>query len=160
MQVISKIASRFIMFVTIASFAISTTGFTFYQNNCKHHETHNSLVSIDGCCLENQEQVSEVSQSCCSVTGAEKSKSKCGSGLQQSDCCSIDVSYVKFSESYVPSENELSYVDCVHVDIKLINDDKVDEPDIRIIRELPDIQNLRPPLYRLFNRVKIDPPLI
>ncbi len=162
MQILTKIASRFIMFVTIASFAISTTGFTFYKHNCKHHEVQSSILSIDECCVENIEDTPEEAQSCCSAKATEKFKSNCGSEFQEGDCCVTKMSYVKLSETYVPSENELSYVDCVNVTIILNTDadDNVYSPEIPILEEKPDIQKLRPPLYRLYNRVKIDPPLI
>ena len=120
MQVLAKIASRFIMFVTIASFAISTTGFTFYENNCKQHEVRSSIMSIDECCVENVEDTPEEFQSCCSAKVTEQPKSKCGSEFQKGDCCVTDMSYVKLSETYVPPGNELSYDDCVHVTIILI----------------------------------------
>jgi hypothetical protein len=139
---------------------ISTSGFTFYTHYCDHHEKERSIVNIDDCCAEPIREIQEQHVSCCEAETNLPANS-CGDEHGEG-CCFTDVSYIKLDTHFVQSEQEelptenaneliLAFqVSEYHQAFADISDD--DRIEIKIPPPLP--------IYRLFNNVKTEPPLI
>lgn len=162
MRTIGNIVSKLVMLVALVAFAISTTGFTFYTHVCGGENVQSSiLLNDDNCCADAEPEQPKQAESCCAEEVVEIPKSACDGCYSESDCCITDVSYVKLSENYLISENEIISLECTSAPIVLdLNVPKNRDIDEQFTCKSEDIPKSRPPLYRLYNQVKIDPPLI
>jgi hypothetical protein len=162
MRIISKIASHFLVVVTVLTFAISTTGFTFYTHECSHNDTHSIEISADQCCSELVKEIPKESHGCCHIVDAKKTGTACNSDVQESNCCETDLNYYRLSEWYLESDYEQSTIDCFanEIEIQACEQDDVNDNHLTIPQVPPVLKKSKQPLYRLFHRVKIDPPLI
>ena len=162
MLIISKITSHLLVVVTVLSFAISTTGFTFYTHECSLYDTHAIEISVDQCCSELVEEVLEESQGCCDIGDAPKTRSGCNSDVRESNCCETELNYYRLSEWFLESNEEQPENDCFtyEIEIQACEQDEVNDHCLTIQQLNPVLKKPRQPLYRLFHRVKIDPPLI
>jgi hypothetical protein len=153
MSKLKDILLRTASLATLLVFFFSTTGFVMHIHICDHHEQHYSLTQFDECC--ESEPVVETSGCCAEVT-------TCSTSDEDSNCCEEDQSYYKLSNWYVPNEKKVSTTDCPEQVIIICKFEEVgqqEEPkptrEFTTKKKKPD-----PRKYRLYNRVKIDPPLI
>jgi hypothetical protein len=154
MSKLKEILLRIASLATLLVFFFSTTGFVMYNHICDHHEQHYSLTQFDDCC-ESEPVIEETAGCCAEVT-------TCSTSTENSNCCVEDQSYYKLSNWYVPNEKKVSTTDCLEQSIVICEfeeEGQLEDPnptkEFTTKEKKPD-----PRKYRLFNRVKIDPPLI
>ena len=162
MRIISKIASYLLVVVTILTFAISTTGFTFYSHECSRIDTRAIEISVDQCCSEMVEEVPTESHGCCDIVDVKKTSTACNSDVRESNCCETEFNYYRLSEWFLEPNKEQPENDCFayEVEIQSCEQDDVNIHHLTIPQVPPVLKKPKQPLYRLFHRVKIDPPLI
>lgn len=162
MRIATKILSQLILIITVFTFAISTTGFSFYSHTCSHHNTSSIVISKDDCCSKIEEIKPEVDESCCKVVISEQAGSSCNSTVEGSTCCETDLNYYKLSEWFLESsENQIDF-DCLKIEKELpalnVSESEENLSDKKTVD--PVFKKPKQRKYRLYHRVKIDPPLI
>ena len=162
MRFLSKIISHLLVIVTVLTFAISTTGFTFYTHECSHNNIRSIVISVDQCCSELVKEVPAESHGCCDSGDTKKTSSGCNSDVRESNCCETDLNYYRLSEWFLESNEEQLENDCFadEIEIQGCDQDDVNIHHLTIPQVPPVLTKPKQPLYRLFHRVKIDPPLI
>jgi len=162
MRIISKIASQLLVVVTVLTFAISTTGFTFYTYECSHCDTRPIEISVDQCCSEVVKEVPAESHGCCDTSDTPKTRSGCNSDVRESNCCETELNYYRLSEWFLESNEEQLENECFanELEIQACEQDEVNDHCLAIQQLSPVLKKPKQPLYRLFHRVKINPPLI
>lgn len=162
MRLLSKIASHFFVVLTLVTFMVSTTGFTFYTHECMHHDSQKGLISTDNCCVEVVVENQEESNSCCLNKPVKKAETKCHSEYLDSNCCETDINYFRLSEWYVGPQFD-DVVECfaiIEVDCIGLEPDTENDAQLNQLQSNPPDEGFKIPIYRLYHRVKIDPPLI
>lgn len=158
MRKFDKIVSRFLVIITILVFAISTTGFTLYTHNCSHHNLTSTVISPDNCCDDVDEEIPIEAHGCCA---SETTSNTCGSNYQESSCCETDLNYFRLSEWYLEPQSEKN-IECPKADFEIKGFEQetgeVSSPDF--IQTGQVYKKPKIPIYRLYQQVKLDPPLI
>lgn len=157
MLTIKNALSNFFVLITLASFVVSTTGFASYTHSCKHHESEQPvLIDESSCCSTEKADIENVEKNCCP-------SHQCVTNDEYSNCCSDEMHYYRLAEWYTPTDGEKSKLVCKTIEVK--SNSRIcheDNRDSDKESELNESQELIPklPKYRLYNQVKIDPPLI
>jgi hypothetical protein len=153
MRALKDILLKIATYMVLMVFFFSTTGFVLYKHICEHHEQHYSLLRFDDCC--DTEPTEEVTGCCTEVN-------TCSTASESSNCCEEDPSYYKLSNWYIPNEKKENTTECLQQPIIVCEFSLEDRQEtvkptkaFTTKKKKPD-----PRKYRLFNRVKIDPPLI
>jgi hypothetical protein len=153
MKLLKNIARQLAAILTVVVFFLTTTGFTLYKHICEHDGKSISLTTFDNCC---EELVAEPVSSCCEET------IPAAGDRQESDCCEEDQSYYKLSNFYVQSEEKDNTQDCGQQTIMIIKNDSQEEQESGSIPASFNTHKKKPDRrkYQLYNRIKIEPPLI
>lgn len=152
-----KILNSISAVIVLTAFFISTTGFAFYNHVCNHHGANVTLV-VSNCCGEEQEETNVSSHSCCEV---ETTLPVCREDQHATSCCDFDINYFHLSEQFVDPQShskdfDLSVTElvCFNRDSDIIIDDFNKKPDQGLKNK-----KHKEPFYRLYQQVKIAPPL-
>ena len=156
---LEKIFKSFSAIIVLAAFFISTTGFTFYNHVCQHHGEE-VTIEITNCCAGELTEIPEPSKSCCET---ENSSKNCKVENEASECCEFNMQYFHLSERFIDPQTDSKNLSCSESEITLfdpilsdeVNIDNYVVPDNYLIKKKP-----KEPIFRLYQQVKIDPPLI
>lgn len=156
---LEKIVKSFSAIIVLAAFFVSTTGFTFYNHVCQHHGEE-VTIAITSCCSEEVAEIPEPTKNCCETETSSKS---CNVENEVSDCCEFNMQYFHLSERFIDPQTDSKTFSCSESEINLFdpilsNEVKTDNdfiPDNYLIKKKP-----KEPIFRLYQQVKIDPPLI
>jgi hypothetical protein len=155
MKLLKHIARQLVALLTVVVFISSTTGFTLYKHVCEHDGEYYSLTVIDDCC---EEEVVEVAPGCCET----EAPVACSTDKESTDCCEDDHSYFKLSSHFIQSNVKDDTQECVQQPVILKTSDLEEEKEQLFIPANFNTHKKKPDKrkYQLYNRVKLDPPLI
>jgi len=154
---IKNILSTVFILLIMASFLVSTTGFTFYTHNCAHHDTVKTIDSDKNSCCSSKEEVTKPEpERCCSTK-------QCSTIDDHSNCCKVEISYYRLSEWFTSVDTEKTQLVCkiinLKIDAQLASHEAEQSKIVYKIDSSPDpVPKL--PKYLLFRQVKLEPPLI
>ena len=159
LQKVKHIAAGSLVFLTMIAFMASTTGFTYFTHDCKHHEVQRSFVAIDECCSTEPAPKQEKSHDCCSVPEVEE-ENECHTGTEESACCVTHINYYRLATTFVQSKQEQLPQD-TFLFVPVISDyqSDVEEYIVNYTVPVPEIGKPPPLLYRLYHCQRIAPPL-
>lgn len=144
--------------IVLVAFFISTTGFAFYNHVCNHHGSEVTLI-VSNCCDEEQEVTNVSSHSCCEP---ETAQSVCQDEQSTTSCCDFNIKYFHLSEQFVDPQSYSKDLDLSVAELVCFDRDSdllVDCVDSNTNQVLTNVKP-KEPIYRLYQQVKIDPPLI
>lgn len=153
-----KILNSISALTVLVAFFISTTGFAFYNHVCNHHGSDVTLI-VSTCCDTEQVESNVNSHSCCEPEAAQ---AVCQDEQGATSCCDFNIKYFHLSEQFVDPQTYSKDLDISVSELTCFNrDSEILIEDVNINRGLNvTIENSKEPIYRLYQQVKIAPPLI
>ena len=159
MQHLKHIAYGLTVFVTVLAFMVSTSGFTYFEHDCKHHEVQGSLLAIDDCCAAEPVPVKEEAHDCCSVPKKEVSNT-CETIPEDGTCCVTHLEYFKLATTFVQSQNEEVVADIpLLAPLFAVYQAEIEEYISNYPDRVPEIRKPPPLLYRLYHCQRTEPPI-
>jgi len=144
----------------LLTFFVSTTGFTFYEHVCSHHQQEKEVVLVkSNCCNEEFVAVKQSSHSCCEE---QRSKTSCHTENENSSCCEFDINYFRLTEQFVDPQPLTRNVVASEAELDCFGLDPEEAVEVMEVSKDTDLYSQKPkqPKYRLYQQVKIAPPLI
>ena len=155
MRLINKIIEKLSLLVLLASFMVSTTGFTFSTHTCSHNNEQAAIVADANCCTVPEPKPVEKTDECCKTSCCELEK-------PEDDCCTFDVTYYRLTEYYIQNSIDEQKLNCEPIEIEKFDvvRNETGDSDVILRNDFSQEKIPKPKRYLLFHQVKLEPPLI